>query len=126
MPAGQSDGGPASGWLFMIRVILQSPYATPDPVRLDTHMRYARAALLDSIGRGESPFMAHLLFTQVLNDMAVGQREQAFELAFAWYASADLVAAYTDLGISSGMARGISHAESLGLEVVKRQVPDWK
>jgi len=43
------------------------------------------AAILESIGRGESPSMAHLLFTQVLDDMAVGQRKQAFDLAFSWY-----------------------------------------
>lgn len=109
----------------MIRVILQAPYATPDPIRLEKHMRYARAAMLDSIERGESPFVAHLLFTQVLGDMAVGQREQAFDLSFAWYASAELVAVYTDLGISPGMERGISHAESLGLKVEKRQLKGW-
>ena len=57
--------------------------------------------------------------------MAVGQREQAFELAFAWYAAADLVVAYTDLGISAGMKRGISFAESLGLRVVERKVVGW-
>jgi len=37
----------------MVSVILQSPFATPDPIRIDTNMRYARAAMLDSIGRGE-------------------------------------------------------------------------
>jgi hypothetical protein len=110
----------------MNRVILQSPYATPDPIRMATNMRYARAAMLDSVGRGESPFMAHLLFSQVLDDMAVGQREQAFDLAFSWYASADSVAVYTDLGISEGMERGIGHAKSLGLKVDERTVPDWK
>ena len=110
----------------MNRVILQSPYATPDPIRMDTNMRYARAAMLNSIGRGESPFMAHLLFTQVLDDMAVGQREQGFELAFSWYESASSVAVYTDLGISAGMERGIAHAEGLGLEVDERTLPGWK
>ena len=110
----------------MVRVILQSPFATPDPIRIDTNMRYARAAMLDSIGRGESPFMAHVLFTQVLDDMAVGQREQAFDLAFSWYESASSVAVYPDLGITAGMERGIAHPKSLGLEVDERTVPNWK
>ena len=70
--------------------------------------------------------MAHLMFAQVLDDMAVGQREQVFELAFAWYAAADLVVAYTDLGISAGMQRGISYAESLGLQTVERKVEGWR
>jgi len=82
--------------------------------------------MLDSIGRGESPFMAHVLFTQVLDDMAVGQREQAFDLAFSWYESASSVAVYPDLGITAGMERGIAHAKSLGLEVDERTVPNWK
>lgn len=69
--------------------------------------------------------MAHLLFTQVLDDMAVGQRGQAFDLAFAWYAASDLMAVYTDLGISSGMERGISHAESVGLKVEERRLEAW-
>jgi hypothetical protein len=110
----------------MNRVILQSPYATHDPICMDTNMRYARAAMLGSIGRGESPFMAHLLFTQALDDMAAGQREQAFELAFSWYETASSVAVYNDLGISAGMERGIAHAKSLGLTVDERTVPDWK
>ena len=35
------------------------------------------------------------------------------------------MAVYTDLGISSGMERGISHAESVGLKVEERRLEAW-
>jgi hypothetical protein len=46
-------------------VIIESPYAG-DP---DGNLAYARAALADSLARGEAPFASHLLYPQVLDDM---------------------------------------------------------
>jgi DHA1 family bicyclomycin/chloramphenicol resistance-like MFS transporter len=70
--------------------------------------------------------MAYLLFTHGLDDMAVAQREQAFDLAFSCYSSASSVSVYTDLGIPAGMERRIAHTKSLGLKIDESAVPNQK
>ena len=56
-----------------LRVIVESPYR-PNPHRYDLEMElqenleYARRCMSHSIGMGESPFLSHLLYTQVLDD----------------------------------------------------------
>tara|TARA_R110000824_G_scaffold42565_5_gene125229 strand:+ start:6158 stop:6505 length:348 start_codon:yes stop_codon:yes gene_type:complete len=99
-------------------VILESPYAGD----VDTNLEYARECLLDSLSRGESPIAFHLLYTQVLDDEDPVQRALGLDASAEWYERANAVVAYTDLGISPGMEKGISLAEHLSIFVEHRKI----
>lgn len=91
---------------------------------LVANVDYARKCLWDSLLRKESPFVSHLLYTQVLDDQIPEEREMGMSRALAWYDTADLCAVYTDLGISSGMEKGMAYAESIGLPTEERSIFD--
>lgn len=93
------------------RVIIESPYAAPNQDGQNDNVAYARAAMLDSLNRGEAPFASHLLYTQVLNDDVIEQRHQGIEAGLAWGNVAEATVVYTDRGISAGMQAGIDRAE---------------
>jgi hypothetical protein len=99
-------------------VILESPYAG----NVDANLQYGRECLLDSLSRGESPIAFHLLYTQVLDDDLPVQRALGLDASAEWYEKANAVVAYTDLGISSGMEKGISLAENLSIFVEYRKI----
>ena len=105
-----------------MKVIIESPYK-PDQHNgrdLFQNLAYARDCMSNSLSRGESPFLSHLLYTQVLDDDIPEERQLGMNSALAWYAVADLCAVYIDLGISEGMASGIEHAKEIGLTVEER------
>ena len=99
-------------------VILESPYAGD----VDTNLEYARECLLDSLSRGVSPIAFHLLYPQVLDDDHPVQRALGLDASAEWYEKANSVVAYTDLGISPGMEKGISLAENLAIFVEYRKI----
>jgi len=86
-------------------VIIESPYAG----NVELNVRYARACMRDSLLRGEAPYASHLLYTQpgVPRDEVPEDRELGITAGFAFRRVADVIAVYTDLGISSGMQRAI-------------------
>jgi hypothetical protein len=94
-------------------VIIESPYAG----EVDRNIRYAQAALRDSLGRGEAPLASHLLYTQVLDGI---------DAASEFYDVVDRVAVYEDLGISPGMKLGIERASEAGKPVTFRRIPGWE
>lgn len=104
-------------------VIVESPYA--GNVELNT--RYARAAIRDSLLRGEAPFASHLLYTQegVLDDLVPEQRSMGIEAGLQFTRVADKVAIYCDLGVSEGMKLGIDRHEKSGTPIEMRYVPDF-
>ena len=105
-----------------MKVIIESPYK-PDHASgrdLFQNLAYARDCMANSLSRGESPFLSHLLYTQVLDDDIPEERQLGMNSALAWYAVAELCAVYIDLGISEGMASGIEHAKAIGLTVEER------
>lgn len=106
------------------RVVIESPYAGD----VERNTRYARAAMRDSLLRGEAPFASHLLYTQqgVLNDDVPEEREHGIEAGLAWVKGADLTAVYTDLGISEGMQRGIQRARTEDRGIEFRSLPGWQ
>lgn len=103
------------------RVIIESPYKGFDMV---DNIDYARRCMWHSLLQGESPFVSHLLYTQVLDDNMPEQREMGMTLARNWYEAADLCAVYTDRGISWGMEQGIEYANSIGLQVDERSLSE--
>jgi hypothetical protein len=87
--------------MSMKRVIIESPYAGD----VERNVAYARAAVRDSVLRGESPIASHLLFTQegVLNDLIQEERALGIKAGLAWRAVCDYAVFYLDHGESSGM-----------------------
>ena len=92
----------------MRRVIIESPYAGD----VEKNLRYLRAAMADSLSRGEAPFASHGLYTQpgVLDDTNPAERVLGIEAGFAWREVANATIVYADLGISPGMQSGIDAA----------------
>lgn len=104
-------------------VIVESPYAGDT----ERNVRYARAAVRDSLLRGESPFASHLLHTQpgILNDQTPEERKLGISAGLAWGRVADATVVYQDLGISPGMEQGIGRAQFEGRRVEYRSIDGW-
>lgn len=105
-------------------VFVESPFGNDDPLVVEENIKYARAAVRDSLMRGESPFASHLLHTQpgILDDQTPDERALGIAAGLAWAEKADLTAVYIDLGISKGMQQGIQHAELWGRPVEWRRI----
>jgi hypothetical protein len=104
--------------LFPKRVVIESPLAGD----FKSNKIYAKKCMKDSLSRGEAPYASHLLFDQfgILDDTKQEEREQGIIAGFAWGEMAELVAVYTDFGISDGMKRGIERAEKSGIAIEYR------
>lgn len=102
----------------MKRVIIESPLRGD----YEANRRYAKACMRDSLQRNEAPFASHLLYAQdgILDDADEEQRLAGMQAGFLWGRQADLVAVYTDLGISEGMQRGVEVAEAAGIPITYR------
>lgn len=81
---------------------MESPYAG----EVELNVAYARRCMVDSLRRGEAPFLSHLLYTQGLDDLVAEERKLGMEAGFAWGGVGEEVAFYVDRGISSGMVQG--------------------
>jgi hypothetical protein len=89
-----------------------------------SNVAYARKCMSDSLLRGESPFASHLLYTQVLDDTKEIERLTGMSRAFNWYRHADLMAVYTDKGVSKGMEMGMEVAKNLGINIEYRNLTE--
>jgi hypothetical protein len=112
----------------MYRVMIESPLKADTPEGVDRNISYARAAMRDSLARGEAPLASHLLYAQpgILDDQVVDQRHQGMQAGWAWLLSADRVAVYQDLGITPGMRRGIEIATNNHIPVEYRELGGWR
>jgi hypothetical protein len=117
-----------------LRVIVESPYRSTDPTMFLRNIAYARAALRDSLARGEAPFASQLLYTQpqVMHTRATwfddgddALRQVGIAAGLAWTATAELCAVYGDRGITLGMIQGVAAAEIAGVPIDWRSLPDW-
>jgi len=107
----------------MRRVIIESPFKGD----VEINKAYARAAMRDSLLRGEAPYASHLIYTQpgVFNDNDPVERQRGIDAGIAWGAVADAVAVYTDLGMSEGMKYGVKKHKEAGRTVEFRSLPNW-
>ena len=103
---------------MIIPVYLESPYAGD----VERNVRYTKRCMLDSINRGEAPFVSHLLYTQVLDDTNPEERDTGISCGNAWREGAILTVVYCDYGISKGMQIGIEDSVSKGIMVEKRVI----
>lgn len=99
-------------------VIIESPFAGD----IEANTEYARAAVRDSLMRGEAPIASHLLYTQpgVLRDDVPEERQHGIDAGLAWRTVATATVVYTDRGISRGMEYGIKAAQEAGMPVEYR------
>jgi hypothetical protein len=118
---------------MMICVVIESPFmptaahGTHERARQVSRNRaYAQALMLDSLRRGESPFLSHLLYPAVLaggDDRDPAERQLGIDAGTAWAMRADKIVVGTDLGITEGMLERIN---KLGCAIVeKRSLPGW-
>ena len=103
-------------------VILESPYAGD----IYKNIAYAKRCVRDCLDRGESPIVSHLLFTQpgILRDEFPEERKLGIEAGHAWYRIAEGCVVYIDHGISPGMITGTEVADSHGLDIEYRNLPE--
>jgi hypothetical protein len=66
--------------------------------------------MLDSLRRGEAPFLSHLLYPQVLNEDKPEERKQGIEAGLAWGEAAEKTVVYLDRGLTDGMMQGLIEA----------------
>lgn len=99
-------------------VIIESPYAGDT----EANVEYARAAVRDSLERGEAPIASHLLYTQpgILRDEIPQERNWGIGAGLAWRRVAEAMVVYTDKGLTEGMKYGIELAEDSGIPVEYR------
>lgn len=114
--------------MSMRKVIIESPYQGLNDAERHRNIRYARAAIRDSVLKGEAPIASHLLFTQpgILKDWVVEERIKGMQAGWNWFSSADAVIAYVDFGTSNGMADGIALATRMRVPIEMRRIPDWE
>lgn len=103
-------------------VFVMSPYAGD----VEANLAYARACLRDCLRRGEAPFAPHLIYTLpgVLADDVAAERQLGIDCGMAWAKRADILAAYCDRGISTGMAQEIERLEAAERIVQRRRLKD--
>lgn len=98
-------------------VIIESPYAGD----IEANTAYARAAMRDSLERGEYPIASHLLYPQpgILDENKPEEREWGIKAGLAWSAVAEKAVFYVDRGWSGGMeaARETYVREGLDYEI---------
>lgn len=112
------------------RVIVESPFKpTSDWPGVRWWQRwqnilYARAAVRDSVLRGEAPIASHLLFTQrgVLDDDIAYERRLGIAAGLAWKSVAEAFVVYIDRGISKGMREAIVAATDAKIPVIYREL----
>lgn len=109
-------------------VIVESPFAGENPIEHHKNIEYARAAVRDSLLRGEAPIASHLLYTQdgILDDTVPEERMHGMSAGLAWKIVAVASVVYTDRGISHGMEYGIAAARAAGLAIEYRTIEGWK
>jgi len=105
-------------------VYIESPYAASEDYTVEENVEYAKLCLTHSLELGEFPFMSHLLFPLVLDDLVKQERRIGMHAGEAWATQADLRVFYTDHGTSRGMLWGEANAMKLGQTIEYRHILD--
>lgn len=117
------------------KVVIESPYSGD----IEGNIEYLLECMHDSYYvRKEAPIASHLLYTRLPKSKIVTEsfsgghvadhpdsrhgREHGIQCGFLWNQHADIVAVYTDHGISQGMKYGIANAEKQGTQVEYRSI----
>lgn len=103
----------------MLKVVVISPFRG----NTDLNLQYAMACMKDCIDRDEAPFASHVLYPLILEDSDPDERETGMSCGQEWMLAADLVAVYTDMGVSTGMQNDLDFARNHNIRVMYRTLP---
>lgn len=93
-------------------VLIESPFKAETLPERMRKVAYADALMLDSIKRGEAPFLGHLLYPRVLDDADPEERGMGIECHLQWLGIVSRVVVGMDLGKpSAGMRTAIDLAD---------------
>jgi hypothetical protein len=133
-------------------VIVESPFSADTPELFARNLQYLKACVLDCLQRGESPYASHGFFPNFLHDANAEERELGMDCGFdvghafaaaararledKWLADDEAYAeqnlstraaqvVYTDLGISSGMQRGVEALDGILPREDRQLGEDW-
>jgi hypothetical protein len=116
-------------------VIIESPYSAKDETGIQENIDYAIKCMQDSIGRGEAPFVPHLMYTlpnaKELNGNSDKKhwltREKGFALTNNWrnYGAYKTVF-YVDRGWSTGMKEAKNYCDDNNLHYEERRLAPKK
>ena len=104
------------------RVVVESPWRASQAYSVEQHEAYLNHCRADCLSRGEYPFASHGEVIRALNDDEPFDRALGISGAWVWGDMADLVAVYTDFGISEGMRASIAHYEEIGKPIERRKL----
>lgn len=99
-------------------VIVESPFAAANGRSVADHLIYLRRCLRHSFDQGEAPFASHALYPFFLDDSKPDEREAGIRMGYSFWdilapSSGDLIAFYTDLGMSPGMQRALKRCDEM-------------
>jgi hypothetical protein len=103
-------------------VVIESPYGGEN---VDRNIAYLRAAIRDSLDRGEAPFASHAIYTTGVDDTCSKDRPNDIRRGFRFRDVCEYTVVYTDLGISPGMQLGIDDSKKKCKPVKYRTLPGW-
>lgn len=106
----------------MIRVIIESPFASGRGYSELENVDYARECLRDSLSAGEAPLASHLLYPQVLCDAKPEERTLGIDAGHAYLDVVEYVVFYIDHGWSRGMLAARKRVIERGIPFVERRL----
>ena len=103
-------------------VIIESPYAATAERTKEQHRAYLLAAMRYCVERNESPVASHHWLPDILDDNGPYERQLGIRCGVVWGERADLIAVFSDLGVSTGMKQAIEVYKSLGKPIEWRSL----
>ena len=91
-------------------VMIETPLRAKGERTMEMNLEYAKECMKHSLSCYEAPFAMHLMYTQVLNDLHIEDRELGMTCGLAWLLRADAVILYCDYGVSGGMKEAYKKA----------------
>jgi len=102
--------------------IIESPFAKSERATQIEHEAYLRRCLRDSWGRGEVPFASHAFFPYFLDEGTSKERAAGIAMGLQFWAAAEKIVFYRDMGMSPGMEKAKETAKVLGIAIEERWI----
>lgn len=108
----------------LTKVVLETRFVSEDIREMIRFRKFTLACMRDCFSRGEAPYASHMLYaeTYVLNEFSAEERALGMHAGFLWGSLAEKTVVYSDLGIGSGMQKGIDTALAAGRPVEVRSL----
>lgn len=102
----------------MTRAYICSPYRG----NIEANLRYLDQAIKYSLDLGEAPYAPHLYLPKYFDDNVAAKRYQALRIGEKFLSVCNIIAVYTDYGISDGMQGEIDYAKSIRIPIIIRKI----